>query len=201
VHVISEFDGWRPIEMSPSGDDFFAVVDMPRGDQGFKFLVDSVEQIDPSQPTRPAANGQGQVNIVTVSDAMLTAKDDHDVALDGDEGWGQECAAFDETRKLPPILPPHLRYTPLNTPPTQYRCSREGNVAAVATDLALDPEHLPVPLSVTINHVYFQNREDHVVVGVTTRYRSKFTSVVYYKGGGAVSGPPKVNASNPAPVN
>lgn len=41
-------------------------------------------------------------------------------------------------------------------------------------------EHLPLPLSVTINHVYFQRREDHVVAGVTTRYRDKFTTIKYY---------------------
>uniref|UniRef100_A0A0A9XKH3 SNF1-related protein kinase regulatory subunit beta-2 n=1 Tax=Lygus hesperus TaxID=30085 RepID=A0A0A9XKH3_LYGHE len=146
-------------------------------------------------------------------------------------------------------MPVHLRYTPLNTPPTFFRADKPAYVSGVAmnsmsnlnntpqctqplayctgpftdtlssnysnfyqdtsnnninvndttTQTVLRPitefsnyndflyshtvdsaDELPIPLSVTINHVYFQRREDHAVLGVTTRYCNKFTTVVYY---------------------
>lgn len=97
--------------------------------------------------------------------------------------WGQEEKIFQETRKFPPLLPLHLRYTPLNTPPTPFRCSSDGTMLVLDPDNSATrpaPEQLPCPLSVTIQHVYFQRREDHVVLGMTTRYRNKCATIVYY---------------------
>jgi hypothetical protein len=182
VEVAIEAENWKCYPLAPSSDDFFTVVNLSKGTHGYKFFVNGVETVDARQPNRPAAGSVPAANIVAVSDAMLQTREDAEAADDDTEGWGQKIEAFEETRKLPPILPPHLRYTPLNTPPTQYRCDTDGTVSAVANDFALDPEHLPMPLSATINHVYFQRRDDHIVVGVTTRFRNKFTSVVLYKG-------------------
>lgn len=109
-------------------------------------------------------------------DATLTA------AL-GDGDWGQEEVMFEENRKFPPIMPLHLRYTPLNTPPTPFRCSPDGRMILLEDaggEARPSPEHLPLPLSVTINHVYFQRRDDHAVMGMTTRYGNKCSTIVYY---------------------
>ena len=182
VQLGFEFDGWQLREMSKSTDDFFATASVPAGAQAYKFFVNGQECIDTAQPARPANAPGGAANTMSVSDALLQSRDDDAAAADDSQGWGQQAVTFEETRKLPPILPPHLRYTPLSNPPTQYRVDPDGNVASVPDAIALDPEHLPMPLSVTINHVYFQRRDDHVVVGVTNRFRNKFTSVVYYKG-------------------
>jgi len=182
VDVALESDGWKRYPLSPSADDFFTVVNLPKGTHAFKFFVNGVEVVDSRQPTRQASATVPAANVVTVSESVLVTREDAEAADDDTEGWGQEAVTFEETRKLPPILPPHLRYTPLNTPPTQYRCGDDGSVTPVAGPLALDPEHLPMPLSATINHVYFQRRDDHVVVGVTTRFKNKFTSVVLYRG-------------------
>jgi hypothetical protein len=182
VEVAVESEGWKRYPLAPSADDFFTVIPLTKGTHAYKFIVNGAEVVDARQPTRPASATVPAANIVTVSDSMLQTREDAEAADDDAEGWGQEAVTFEESRKLPPILPPHLRYTPLNTPPTQYRCDADGTVSAVANDFALDPEHLPMPLSATINHVYFQRRDDHVVVGVTTRFRNKFTSIVLYRG-------------------
>lgn len=138
-----------------------------------------------SQPlpkAAPARDGK-PANTIFLNDVLLTTKEDDDI-MDNGDGWGQEPIMFEESRKYPPIVPLHLRYTPLNTPPTLVRCSRDGRMAVMDSGLEhntrMPPEHLPLPLSVTINHVYFQRREDHAVMGVTTRYCNKFTTVVYY---------------------
>lgn len=141
--------------------------------------------ITPSQPLpRPTPARDGKpANTIFLNDVLLTTREDDDI-MDNGEGWGQEPIMFEESRKYPPIVPLHLRYTPLNTPPTLVRCSRDGRMAVMDSGLEhntrMPPEHLPLPLSVTINHVYFQRRDDHAVMGVTTRYCNKFTTVVYY---------------------
>lgn len=174
-----------PIPMNASDDNYFAIVDLPPGNHTFRFLIGDMPKVDGNQPIVndvAPSGGLEAYNCIAVGDTILTTKDDDDVIDDG-SGWGQTETQFDETRKYPPILPPHLRYTPLNTPPTQMRCLQDGSInVAQDTPRMLEAEHLPLPLSVTINHVYFQKREDHVVSGMTTRYCNKFTTIAYYKG-------------------
>ncbi|CCW68274.1 unnamed protein product [Phytomonas sp. Hart1] len=125
-------------------------------------------------------------NLIVLDESSLNVEetDGYD-PIDDEKGWGQEETISEESRKYPPLIPLHLRYTPLNSPPTLVRCARNGCLSVVDASSAgnsdcAQPEHLPLPLSVTINHVYFQRREDHAVMGVTTRHSDKFTTVVYY---------------------
>ncbi|CAD2219159.1 5'-AMP-activated protein kinase, regulatory beta subunit [Angomonas deanei] len=208
VSVCVEALGWKPHPMTASTSSFYALLELPPGNHNFRFLVDNAEVVDSTQPLAPSAN-QRQVcpaaaagvelvaplpqptpaadgkpaNTMYLNDVLLTTKEDDDIMDDG-KGWGQEEVKFDESRKYPPLVPLHLRYTPLNTPPTLVRCAPDGRLAVMADDQDftrhMAAEHLPLPLSVTINHVYFQRREDHAVMGVTTRYCNKFTTVVYY---------------------
>lgn len=181
VFLASEFSGWKPtIQMTASEDNFYCIAELPVGQNRVRFMVNGEPFLDASQPTS-TENGQ-PANVVVASDVLLLARDDEDAAGgDDDRDWGQEEFTFEETRKYPPMLPPHLRYTPLNTPPTQMRCARDGTMNIAGLDTMVDPEHLPLPLSVTINHVYLQRRDDHAVLGMTTRYGNKFTTIVYYK--------------------
>jgi hypothetical protein len=81
------------------------------------------------------------------------------------EPYGYTEQQFAENKKSPPTLPPHLRYTPLNS----------------SKMYAHDPALLPVPLHVTVNHTYFSERETMNVIGITQRYREKFSTAVLYK--------------------
>lgn len=169
---------WTKLPMSRSEDNYFVIVDLPPGQHQFRFLIEDAIKVDPTQPSTPM-EGSEMCNVLVVSQDLMSTNDDDDL-VDDAEGWGQTETQFDETRKYPPMLPPHLRYTPLNTPPTQVRCQTDGSLNVAAA--ALEAEHLPLPLSVTINHVYFQKREDHIVSGMTTRYCNKFTTIAYYQG-------------------
>ncbi|KAG2386936.1 hypothetical protein C9374_001971 [Naegleria lovaniensis] len=79
--------------------------------------------------------------------------------------YGYQEEIFPENKKNPPILPPHLRYTPLNSSKKFHH----------------NPGLLPIPLHVTVNHAYFSERDNMNKVGVTQRYKDKFTTVVLYK--------------------
>ena len=80
------------------------------------------------------------------------------------ELYTREIPDLDEYTKDPPPLPPHLRHIILNkAPPTA------------------DPNALPVPQHVALNHLYCTAIKDGMMVlGVTLRYRQKACTTVYY---------------------
>lgn len=94
--------------------------------------------------------------------------DVHDSSTMEDDEWGQEEKIFMETNKIPPQLPPHLKFTPLNS------SSRTKGILH-------DPSIVPLPLMVTLNHVYFSQQGNVSVTGITQRYKDKFTTIVLYK--------------------
>lgn len=167
---------WTTLKMTPSDDNFYVISNLAAGEHEYRFEIGGVPHVDASQAAQRSIEGD-LVHSIVVNPLLLTTGDDDDIVDDG-EGWNKEVPKWDETRKYPPQLPAHLRYTPLNTPPTQVRCV-DGELSN--SGALLDSENLPLPLSVTINHVYFQRRVDHVVVGMTTRYNNKYTTVAYYK--------------------
>ncbi|EPY28368.1 5'-AMP-activated protein kinase, regulatory beta subunit [Strigomonas culicis] len=206
VFVMVEQQQWKPVPMTASTDSFYALVELPPGNHNFRFKVDNSDVVDSTQNLAPTGREQRPhvqqsvemstpvpaplptkdgrpANTFFLNDVLLTTREDDDTMDDG-KGWGQEETMFEESRKYPPIVPLHLRYTPLNTPPTLVRCGPDGRLSVMEStgDFTrhMAAEHLPLPLSVTINHVYFQRRENHAVMGVTTRYCNKFTTVVYY---------------------
>lgn len=65
--------------------------------------------------------------MVYLNEVLLTTREDDDIMDDG-SGWGQEPIVFEESRKYPPMMPVHLRYTPLNTPPTLFRGNHANNI-------------------------------------------------------------------------
>lgn len=221
MYVAVEALRWQPLPMTPSTDSFYTLLELPAGNHNYRFIFDGNELVDSTQAMAPMESSSRAItstagavesvpvttplpkpvpardgkpaNTIHLNEVLLTTSEDDDI-MDSGAGWGQEEIIFEESRKYPPIVPLHLRYTPLNTPPTLVRCARDGRMSVVsgtspvgaaggATDpnlTRLHPEHLPLPLSVTINHVYFQRREDHIVMGTTTRYCNKFATVVYY---------------------
>jgi hypothetical protein len=85
---------------------------------------------------------------------------------DKEDGFGQIEHIFTENKKNPPTVPPHLRYTPLN------------GTASVHDH---DPSVVPVPLMVTLNHSYFTFSSNLEGIGITSRFREKYSTVVLYK--------------------
>jgi hypothetical protein len=64
-------------------------------------------------------------------------------------------------------LEPHLRYTPLNSSPQKRYFGDAPAGAPTAYRPSGDPCVLPMPLHVTVNHVYFQRRDGYSLMGTT----------------------------------
>ena len=149
-----------------------------------KFIVDDLYKIDQNQPKK--LDGSGNIhNVIIVTENgqqqqkekekeeekedskmqevdILEMKNEEDQ----DDGFGQIEHVFVESKKNPPTVPPHLRYTPLNsTAPTHDH----------------DPTIVPIPLMVTLNHTYFTESQDLEAIGITSRFREKYSTVVLYK--------------------
>lgn len=79
--------------------------------------------------------------------------------------YTQEERVFVETKKTMPIVPPHLKYTPLNS----------------SKKYSHDTCLLPVPLHVTVNHAYMKKAPDMQVFGITQRFQGKYSTLVFFK--------------------
>jgi hypothetical protein len=44
-----------------------------------------------------------------------------------------------------------------------------------------DPTILPIPLVVTLNHTYFSERKNINMIGISSRYKEKFCTIILYK--------------------
>jgi hypothetical protein len=82
-----------------------------------------------------------------------------------EDKYGQNEIEFIETKKDPPKKPTYLLYTNLN--------SKSQDIH--------DPSVLPIPLVVTLKHTYFSERKNLNMIGISTRYKEKFCTLVLYK--------------------
>lgn len=177
VYLTGTFNGWsQRIPLSRSGDDFVAILTLPEGYHHYRYIVDDEWRVDPDQPT--VVDGGVVNNYIDVEEMSKNEKNKLGSKLGSvsePELFGQDHHRFEVSKKHPPMLPPHLRYTPLNCDPHP-----------------VDPVLLPMPQHVTLNHAYFSlsgETSDVLALGVTHRYRHKFSTVVLYKplGGSSLS--------------
>mmetsp|Transcript_142284 Transcript_142284/g.248088 ORF Transcript_142284/g.248088 Transcript_142284/m.248088 type:complete len:269 (-) Transcript_142284:176-982(-) len=208
VRILGQFNEWNKngIPLNKSGEDFYIILNLDKGEHEFKFLVDGKFMVDNSQPTVTTPNGVS--NVVTVTDDSILGSGEMDESLHlfgkgqvmMDDGYGQEEAVFEETRKFPPLCPPHLRYTPLNSSPQKRYFGDAPSGTPSAYRPSGDPCVLPMPLHVTVNHVYFQRRDGYSLMGTTCRYKSKYCTVVFYKPDEPNAAPAPATGSGPVPV-
>ena len=169
VYVTGTFNNWdKQIPMHRSGNDFTYIHNLKKGKHAFKFVVDDEWRFAPDQPT--VADIEGRINnFIDVSDFDAYTGDENflerrGAVKDDDEKYTREIPDLDEYTKDPPPLPPHLRHIILNKAPPSG-----------------DPNALPVPQHVALNHLYCTAIKDGMMVlGVTLRYRQKACTTVYY---------------------
>jgi 5'-AMP-activated protein kinase regulatory beta subunit len=136
-----------------------------RGKHAYKFIVDDDWRFAPDQPTVSDTSG----NINNYLD-LTTFHPDDDTPLMrkdsiGNAPYGQVIPDEDEYTKEPPLLPPQLRSIILNSPSPEVA----------------DSTRLPVPMHVTLNHLYCTAIKDGLMVQATSqRYRRKHVSLVFY---------------------
>lgn len=169
VYITGTFNHWeRQIQMHRSGNDFTYVHNLKRGKHAFKFIVDDEWRFAPDQPT--IADIEGRINnFIDITDFVPYVGDEHFFEKSkerkiADEEFRQHVPDLDEYTKEPPALPPHLRHIILNKPTSN-----------------IDPQALPVPQYVSLNHLYCTAIKDGMMVlGATQRYREKFFTIVFY---------------------
>eukprot|EP01060_Flectonema_neradi_P005945 TRINITY_DN13989_c2_g1_i1.p1 TRINITY_DN13989_c2_g1~~TRINITY_DN13989_c2_g1_i1.p1 ORF type:complete len:326 (+),score=69.47 TRINITY_DN13989_c2_g1_i1:51-980(+) len=181
VLVEGTFTNWSKgaVEMKRTDSEFMALVYLQPGVHTYRFIVDGQVMTDKDQPR--IVHEKGHFNTIAVTDQSVLAESDEEEVSDLSSNtlknyntakpheklaYTQVKWVFEETRKLPPLFPPHLRYTPL-TSQSDARATQE--------------KVLPTPYRATINHTYFQAREGYNVIGSTFRVNDKYSTVVYYR--------------------
>ncbi|KAA0174119.1 hypothetical protein FNF27_04340 [Cafeteria roenbergensis] len=166
VYVTGTFTGWRDHKrMHRSGHDFTYIAMLPRGKHHFKFIVDGQWRWTTNAPTETDADHNVN-NVVDLGTFRRDDAEDPDEPESDDEAYGTAVPDEVTYTKEPPYLPPQLRHILLNAEPLP---------AAQGVPV------LPEPLPVTLDHLYCTAIRDGVMVqGLTRRFRSKYTSTVFY---------------------
>lgn len=203
VAVAGSWDGWkRRIPMVKSKEDFTTIINLPEGRHEFKFLVDTSWTCDTSLPKHINLTGV-ENNVIEVnredfdvSDALdkdlqatMTKANNNGFSVPSSDqpaqastpvfGLGSTIGGeqekfcqdvpgkemFDKSSR-PPVLPPHLLQVILNKD----------------TPVSCDPNVLPEPNHVMLNHLYALSIKDGVMVlSATHRYRKKYVTTLLYK--------------------
>uniref|UniRef100_A0A1I8IG12 5'-AMP-activated protein kinase subunit beta-1 n=1 Tax=Macrostomum lignano TaxID=282301 RepID=A0A1I8IG12_9PLAT len=196
VFLSGSFNNWQAkIPLVKSQDHFYTIVDLPEGEHEYQFIVDGKWQANPKEPTRQNAGRGGPLNNVLEvksSDFEVFEALAMDIAESTQSKEHGQSEVSERLRhrsgsppgrytsqvpsgsarqpagpnRAPPVLPQQLLQVILNRP----------------TDSRLDPNLLPEPEHVMLNHLYALSIKDGVVVLSTIhRYRKKFVTTVMYK--------------------
>jgi len=188
VSICGSWDGWqRRIPLVKSNDDFTTIMNLPEGKHEFKFHVDGQWICDNNLPKTDNSLGtENNVIMIDRGDFEVFDALDRDLAatnivksdatstegsklMDEDQKtFGQNVPERREFEKAthPPVLPPHLLQVILNKD----------------TPVSCDPNVLPEPNHVMLNHLYALSIKDGVMVlSGTHRYRKKYVTTLLYK--------------------
>jgi len=192
VSICGSWDGWkRKIPLVKSHDDFTTIMNLPEGKHEFKFYVDGSWVCDNTLPkTDNPLGSENNVILIDRGDFEVFDALDRDLAatniekgsgdmtstVDGtiqtsdeaQKSFGQNVPDRREFEKAthPPVLPPHLLQVILNKD----------------TPVSCDPNVLPEPNHVMLNHLYALSIKDGVMVlSGTHRYRKKYVTTLLYK--------------------
>ena len=169
AYITGTFNNWeKQIPMHRSGNDFTYIHNLAKGQYAYKFVVDDEWRYAPDQPTKTDVEGRVS-NFIDVSDfsPYTGAIDFFEKSKEQkipESDFSNIIPDLDEYTKEPPLLPPHLRQIILNKPTP-----------------SADPLALPVPHTVTLNHLYCTAIKDGMMVlGCTQRYRGKYVTLIFY---------------------
>jgi len=197
VHLAGSWDQWkRKIPLVKSTNDFSTIINLNPGRYEYKFLVDGKWMVDEemSKTDNPMGSQNNVINIDEADFAVFDALDKdlafsnageamrkmtttgvqptHDTPNDRELEKLREFTQVPPDRRdferaaNPPILPPHLLQVILNKD-TPVQC---------------DPNVLPEPNHVMLNHLYALSIKDGVMVlSATHRHRKKYVTTLLYK--------------------
>jgi len=185
VHLIGTFTNWKDkVPMVKSDGDYVTIVDLPKGEHQYKFVVDGRWEHDPNQHSIND-NFNGKNNIVTVKQSDFEVMDA--LEMDSIKTEAERTACNDDLScsppgeytddfpirgvstlsiDKPPYLPPQLLNIVLNKD-TSVKC---------------EPSLLPEPNHVMLKHLYALSIRDGVMVlSSTFRFKKKFITTCFYK--------------------
>ncbi|GLI62271.1 hypothetical protein VaNZ11_004878 [Volvox africanus] len=169
VEVEGSFDNWTTRQpLQKSGKDFTIIKLLPPGVYQYKFIVDGEWKYDPNQPAMfdEMRNVNNVIEVHEYVPENLEGVSGFEPPPSPPSSYNCPTPVADDYAKEPPVMPAHLQLTLLNVPP------------------ALDAQAvLPRPQHVILNHVYCQRGQNvqALVIGTTTRYKSKYITTVMYK--------------------
>uniref|UniRef100_A0A1I7VWA1 5'-AMP-activated protein kinase subunit beta-1 n=1 Tax=Loa loa TaxID=7209 RepID=A0A1I7VWA1_LOALO len=198
VYISGSWDGWK--KMTPlckSTQDFSTIINLNPGRHEYKFFIDGKWVVDENAAKIDNKFGS-QNNVIAIDEADFEVFDalDRDLAssnageamrkvnmsgappsshdtpnereIEKLKNFTQEIPDRREFEKAqnPPVLPPHLLQVILNKD----------------TPMQCDPNVLPEPNHVMLNHLYALSIKDGVMVlSATHRYRKKYVTTLLYK--------------------
>ncbi|KAL3313581.1 Protein kinase, AMP-activated, beta [Cichlidogyrus casuarinus] len=210
VYISGTFNQWKAkIPMVKSQKNFYTIIDLPLGEHQYKFIVDSHWKVDTKQKVTQVSMGKQQSNIIQVRETDADVHDaltymesmnstgnatppgeynqvvpsnptaalqmTHQFAMAASNQSSESSSQKDAPSQLPTDLKKLL--TPPSLPPQllQVILNKDTNIQS-------DPNLLPQPNHVMVNHMYALSIKDGVMVlSAITRYRQKFVSTVLYK--------------------
>eukprot|EP00249_Psilotum_nudum_P003942 c17448_g1_i2 orf=359-1291(+) len=170
VFIEGSWDNWSTrIPLQKAGKDFLLVKLLPSGVYQYRFIVNGKRRYAPDAPWIYDEMGNAN-NVLDVHDYVpenLESIAGFEPPQSPEMSYNNSFPGPEDFGKEPPVVPPHLHMTLLNVPP---------NVDT--------PGSLLCPQHVILNHLYVEKGKSmHSVpaIGLTSRFRSKYVTVVLYK--------------------
>ncbi|VDK40325.1 unnamed protein product [Taenia asiatica] len=209
IYVSGTFDNWqRKIPMARRKSGHVVIVDCPPGRHEYKFFIDGAWYHDPTKPMVDNEYGTRN-NVVEVkeSDFNFLNALEQDIANSKRKADSTGAGSDTESRTPPgeygcfiPESPKDIyAHLDLAYPRKSHQAPPAPGVGSITQPPLLppqllqgilnkdigvhcDPNLLPPPNHVMVNHLYALSIKDGVVVlSVITRYRQKFVSTLFYK--------------------
>jgi len=152
-----------PLHHSKSDADFFTILHLPKDQYNYEFQVNGEWHYAKDQPNK--RHGNRTVNTISLDGQELTSKQSNSPPGEYSTNIKKDLQLLGAT-KPPSQLPPHLNRALLNCAPI------------LGTE-----DILPLPHLVMINHIYARpsNNKNTIIFGLTTRYKTKFVTTVFYQ--------------------
>ncbi|KAL8228298.1 hypothetical protein R6Q57_015882 [Mikania cordata] len=168
VAVEGSWDNWKTRKpLQRSGKDFIILKILPSGVYQYRFVVDGQWRYSPDVPWTQDEAGN-TYNILDLQEYVpedIESISGFEPPQSPESSYNNLQLGCEDYAKEPPLVPPHLQMTLLNTPLTHTEPS-------------------PRPQHVVINHLYMQkgkSSDSVVALGSTHRFLSKYVTVVLYK--------------------
>ncbi|KAK9051836.1 hypothetical protein SSX86_028464 [Deinandra increscens subsp. villosa] len=168
VAVEGSWDNWKTRKpLQRSGKDFIILKILPSGVYQYRFVVDGQWRYSPDVPWTQDETGN-TYNILDLQEYVpedIESISGFEPPQSPDSSYNNLQLGCEDYAKEPPLVPPHLQMTLLNSP-----------------SIHIEPS--PRPQHVVINHLYMQkgkSSDSVVALGSTHRFLSKYVTVILYK--------------------